>query len=89
MNLMVAIWGAGFAIVEARQKKLLKRMGLRLCALQYLASFLLSRLVMLVIEVVAFLGFAGLVFGVPFRGSLLAAWFFVRTYVNGIFRAGL
>ena len=37
---------------------------------QYLASFLLSRLVMLVIEVAAFLGFARLVFGVPFRGSL-------------------
>ena len=38
---------------------------------QYLASFMLSRLVMLVIEVVVFLGFARLVFGVPFRGSLL------------------
>jgi ABC-type multidrug transport system permease subunit len=37
---------------------------------QYLASFLLSRLALLVIEVVAFLGFARLVFGVPFRGSL-------------------
>jgi ABC-type multidrug transport system permease subunit len=37
---------------------------------QYLASFLLSRLVMLVIEVVFFLGFAGIAFGVPFRGSL-------------------
>jgi ABC-2 type transport system permease protein len=33
-------------------------------------SFLLSRLAMLVIEVAAFLGFARLVFGVPFRGSL-------------------
>jgi ABC-type multidrug transport system permease subunit len=37
---------------------------------QYLMSFVLSRLVMLVIEVVAFLGFARLVFGVPFRGSM-------------------
>jgi ABC-type multidrug transport system permease subunit len=37
---------------------------------QYLASFLLSRLAMLVIEVVVFLGFARLAFGVPFRGSL-------------------
>jgi ABC-type multidrug transport system permease subunit len=37
---------------------------------QYLASFLLSRLAMLVIEVAAFLGFARLAFGVPFRGSL-------------------
>ena len=72
MNLMgSAIWGLGFAIVEARQKKLLKRMvASPMPRWQYLASFLLSRLVMLVIEVIAFLGFAGLVFGVPFRGSL-------------------
>ena len=72
MNLMgSAIWGLGFAIVEARQKKLLKRMvASPMPRWQYLAAFLLSRLVMLVIEVVAFLGFAGLVFGVPFRGSL-------------------
>ena len=72
MNLMgSAIWGLGFSIVEARQKKLLKRMvASPMPRWQYLASFLLSRLVMLVIEVVAFLGFARLVFGVPFRGSL-------------------
>jgi ABC-type multidrug transport system permease subunit len=37
---------------------------------QYLASYLLSRLFMLVIEVVGFLGFSRLVFGVPFRGSM-------------------
>jgi ABC-type multidrug transport system permease subunit len=73
MNLMgSAIWGLGFAIVEARQKKLLKRLvASPMPRWQYLASYLLSRLVMLVIEVVAFLGFARLVFGVPFRGSLI------------------
>jgi ABC-type multidrug transport system permease subunit len=38
---------------------------------QYLASFLLSRLAMLIIEVAVFLGFARVAFGVPFRGSLL------------------
>ena len=72
MNLMgSAIWGMGFAIVEARQKKLLKRLvASPMPRWQYLASYILSRLVMLVIEVVAFLGFARLVFGVPFRGSL-------------------
>ncbi|MDR3793698.1 MAG: ABC transporter permease [Terracidiphilus sp.] len=77
MNLMgSAIWGLGFAIVEARQKKLLKRLvASPMPRWQYLASFLLSRLVMLVIEVVAFLGFAGVVFGVPFRGSLLELGF--------------
>jgi len=73
MNLMgSAIWGMGFAIVEARQKKLLKRMvASPMPRWQYMASFILSRLVMLVIEVVVFVGFARLAFGVPIRGSLL------------------
>ena len=73
MNLMgSAMWGLGFAIVEARQKKLLKRMvASPMPRWQYLASFLLSRLAMLVIEVAVFLGFARLAFGVPFRGSLV------------------
>ena len=72
MNLMgSAMWGLGFSIVEARQKKLLKRLvASPMPRWQYLASFLLSRLAMLVIEVAAFLGFAWLAFGVPFRGSL-------------------
>lgn len=72
MNLMgPAIWGLGFAIVEARQKKLLKRLvASPMPKWQYLASFILSRLLMLAIEVVVFLGFAGIAFGVPFRGSL-------------------
>src|ERR1700691_3165370 len=72
MNLMgSAIWGLGFAIVEARQKKLLKRLvASPMPKWQYLASFLLSRLAMLIVEVGAFLGFARVAFGVPFRGSL-------------------
>ena len=37
---------------------------------QYLASFLLSRLFLLVFEVSVFLGFAHLVFGTPMRGPL-------------------
>jgi len=73
MNLMgSAIWGMGFAIVEARQKKLLKRMvASPMPRWQYMASFILSRLVMLVIEVVVFVGFPRLAFGVPLRGSLV------------------
>jgi ABC-2 type transport system permease protein len=72
MNLMgSAIWGMGFSIVESRQKKLLKRLvASPMPRWQYLLSYLLSRLSMLVIEVVGFLGFARLVFGVPFRGSM-------------------
>jgi len=72
MNLMSsAIWGLGFAIVEARQKKLLKRLvASPMPKWQYLASFVLSRMVMLTIEVTIFLGFARIAFGVPFRGPL-------------------
>lgn len=72
MNLMgSAIWGVGLAIVDFRQKKLLKRLvASPMRRWQYLASFVLSRLLMLPFEVVAFLAFAVLVFGVPLRGSL-------------------
>lgn len=72
MNLMgSAMWGLGFAIVDARQKKLLKRMvASPMPRWQYLAAYLLSRIGMLAIEVAVILGFAWLVFGVPFRGPL-------------------
>jgi ABC-2 type transport system permease protein len=71
MNLMgSSIWGLGFAIVTARSKKLLKRlMATPMSRSQYLLSFLCSRLVFLVLEVVTLLGFGHLAFGVPLRGS--------------------
>jgi ABC-type multidrug transport system permease subunit len=74
MNLMGSgIWGLGFAIVDARRKKLLKRLiATPMSRTQFLASFVLSRLTLLVIEVGALLGFALLAFGVPIRGSLLS-----------------
>jgi ABC transporter DrrB family efflux protein len=73
MNLMGSgIWGIGFAIVDQRAKKLLKRfMATPMSRAEYLASFILSRLFFLVLEVVVLLGFGVLVFGVPLRGSLL------------------
>ncbi len=74
MNLMGSgIWGLGFTIVDARRKKLLKRMiATPMSRTQFLASFVLSRLTMLIIEVGALVGFGLLVFGVPLRGSLLS-----------------
>jgi len=73
MNLMGSgIWGIGFAIVDARKKKLLKRLiATPMRKPEYLASFLLSRLTMLFFEVVTLLGFGALIFGVPLRGSYL------------------
>ncbi|MEO8192603.1 MAG: ABC transporter permease [Gemmatimonadales bacterium] len=73
MNLMGSgIWGIGFAIVDSRGKRLLKRfMATPMSRAEYLMSFLFSRLFFLILEVVALLGFGALAFGVPLRGSLL------------------
>jgi len=72
MNLMGgSIWSMGFAIVDARRRKLMKRLVATPMPRHYfLLSFLISRLAMLVVEVGAFLAFGVLVFGVPIRGSL-------------------
>jgi ABC-type multidrug transport system permease subunit len=74
MNLMgSAIWGLGFAIVDARRKKLMKRLIVTpMPRHYYLLSFVLSRLTLLVAEVGVLLGFGVLAFGVPVRGSWLA-----------------
>jgi ABC-type multidrug transport system permease subunit len=71
MNLMgSAIWGLGFAIVDARRKKLMKRLiATPMPRAYYLLSFILSRLLLLVIEVGALVGFGWVVFHVPLRGS--------------------
>jgi ABC-2 type transport system permease protein len=73
MNLMgSAIWGMGFAIVDARRKKLMKRLVATPMPRHYfLLSFVLSRLLMLVVEVGLVLGFGTIVFGVPLRGSAI------------------
>ncbi len=72
MNLMGSgIWGIAFAIVDARGKKLLKRlMATPMSRSEYLMSFVLSRLFFLVLEVITLVGFGVFVFKVPMRGSL-------------------
>lgn len=73
MNLMGSgIWGLAFTIVDSRGKKLLKRfMATPMSRVEYLMSFLLSRLVFLVLEVVTLVGVGAFVFGVPLRGSIV------------------
>lgn len=72
MNMMGSgMWGIAFAIVDARRKKLMKRLiSTPMPRHYYLLSFLLSRLVLLVVEVTLLVGFGVVVFGVPVRGSL-------------------
>jgi ABC-2 type transport system permease protein len=74
MNLLGSgIWGVGFSVVQARQKKLLKRyMATPMRRSDYLLGFILSRLTFLCVEVIALIGFGAVMFGVGVRGSLLA-----------------
>src|ERR1700722_20123736 len=74
MNLMgSAIWGMGFTIVDSRRKNLIKRLiATPMPRYMYLASFALSRVALLVIEVVVLLGFGVVVFHVPLRGSAIS-----------------
>lgn len=73
MNIMGgSIWGLGFAIVDARRKKLLKRLvATPMSRAEYLLAFVISRLGLLAAEVALVLGFAVVVFDVPMRGSIL------------------
>jgi ABC-2 type transport system permease protein len=67
-----AVWGLGFSIVDARRRKLTKRLvATPMSRAHYLVSYLLWRLMVLGVEVGLPIGFGVLAFGVPVRGSLL------------------
>lgn len=72
LNLMgTGMWGMGYAVVDARRRKLMKRLvASPMRRSQYLLSFIAARLVLLGPEVAVLVGFGALVFGVPVRGSL-------------------
>jgi ABC-type multidrug transport system permease subunit len=72
MNIMgSSIWSLAFAIVTQRNKKLLKRLAATpMSRLEYLLSFVLSRLVFLGLEIAVLLGFGVFVLDVPIRGSV-------------------
>ena len=64
------VWAIGFTIVDARRKRLLKRlMATPMSRAEYLGSFIISRFALLFVEVLLLVGFAALVFDVPLRGS--------------------
>jgi ABC transporter DrrB family efflux protein len=65
------MWSVGFSIATARSRKLLKRfVATPMVRAYYLASFVLSRFVFLVIETVVLLGFAWLAFDVVTHGAM-------------------
>ena len=75
MNIMGGgLWGVGFAVVQMRIRKVLKRLvATPMKKSHFLWSLLASRLVFQIPGVVILLGFAWLTFGVATQGSLLAA----------------
>jgi len=77
LNLMGSgMWGLGFVLVQARTQKLLKRLAATpMKRWHFLLSFMLSRLVFLVLEVAAILAFAYFVFNVKIQGSPLSFMF--------------
>ena len=77
MNLMNSgMWGIGFAVVDMRQRKLLKRfVASPMRRTDFLLALASSRLVLMIIEVALLLGFGALAFRMKVEGSLLAILF--------------
>ena len=74
LNLMsTGMWGIGFGLVQARNKKQLKRLvSTPMRKRDYLLAMILARLVFIVLEVPPIVIFAWLAFGVRVQGSILA-----------------
>lgn len=74
MNLMgTGMWGTGFALVDWRQKKLLKLfMATPMRRPNFLVSQMISRLAFLVAEVGVICAFGVFALGVPMRGDLFS-----------------
>jgi hypothetical protein len=67
------LWGVGFAIVDMRIRKVLKRLlTTPMGKTDFLGAILISRLLFLIPEVLVLLLFARFAFGVVIQGSLLA-----------------
>jgi len=74
MNLMNSgMWGVGFALVEMRQRKLLKRfVATPMRRSDFLLALISSRLVLMVVEVGLLLSFGVLVFHMRVQGAILS-----------------
>ncbi len=74
MNLMSAgMWGVGFALVDMRIKKLLRRLlATPMRASDFMAAQMATRTVFTVLEVCYLLAFGRFALGVPVRGSVVS-----------------
>lgn len=89
MNIMQSgMWGVGYVIVDMRTRKLLKRMlATPMRRSDFLISFVLMRLVFLLIELPLLLLVPWLVFGITVQGSWLA--FFLLSLLGAATFAGV
>jgi ABC-2 type transport system permease protein len=73
MGLMSSgLWGVGFTLTEMRTRKLIKRLvATPMRKTHFLASFLVLRAGLLVLELPTLVGFGYFAFSVPLRGSLV------------------
>jgi ABC transporter DrrB family efflux protein len=74
VNLMgTGMWGVGYAIVETRSRKLLKRMvATPMRRAHYLLAYMFVRMAQVPLELLVLAGFGALAFHVPVRGSPVA-----------------
>ena len=72
MNIMSgAMWGVGYALVEMRVRKLLKRLvATPMRRSDFLGAMMASRMLVVFLEIALLLGFGWLVFGLRVAGSL-------------------
>jgi ABC-type polysaccharide/polyol phosphate export permease len=77
MNLMSGgMWGVGFHLVDARSKKLLKRLvATPMHRGDFLLAQMILRVVFMFVEVAVLLSFGHLVFHVPIRGPIVSVLF--------------
>ncbi len=89
MNLMgTGMWGVGFAIADVRRRKFLRRLMVTpMRRSSFFLSFILSRLVFLLLEIVVLAGFGRWILGVPFRGDVVS--FLIVCVLGGVTFAGV
>jgi ABC-type multidrug transport system permease subunit len=89
MNLLSSgMWGVGYLIVEMRTRKLIKRMvATPMRRANFLISFVLMRMLFLLIELPVLVGFAHFAFGFTIHGSL--PLFIAFSVLGGIAFAGI
>lgn len=80
------LWGIGWALIEMRIKKLLRRMvATPMKKSVFFSSYVITRIILGGIETMLLLTFAYLYFGTEITGSVLA---FIAVFLSGIFAFG-